>query len=66
MYISQKDIREVQLAKGAIRAGIEILIKECVVNIEDIEHIYLAGAFGNFLKKESVKSIGLIPDNKIE
>ena len=69
IYISQKDIREVQLAKGAIRAGIEILIKKWGVNIEDIEHIYLAGAFGSFLKKESAKSIGLIPDirsNKIK
>ncbi|MEQ8187033.1 MAG: ASKHA domain-containing protein [Candidatus Eremiobacterota bacterium] len=64
IYVSQKDIREVQLAKGAIRAGIEILLRECDVTTEDIEHIYLAGAFGNFLKKESVKSIGLIPDIK--
>ncbi|HPZ09454.1 MAG TPA: ASKHA domain-containing protein [Candidatus Eremiobacteraeota bacterium] len=65
IYVSQKDIREVQLAKGAIRAGIEILLKEFGVTTKDIKEVYLAGAFGSFLRKESVKAIGLIPPVKL-
>lgn len=65
VYVSQKDIRELQLAKGAIRAGIEILLKEYHISLEDIEQVYLAGSFGNFLRKESVKRTGIIPDIKL-
>jgi len=65
VYVSQKDIRELQLAKGAIRAGIEILLRELGVTIDDIEQIYLAGSFGNYLRKESVRKIGLVPDIKL-
>ena len=66
IYISQKDIRELQLAKGAMRAGIELLLRELDIKIEDVEEIYLAGSFGNFLKKESVKAIGLVPDVSLD
>jgi uncharacterized 2Fe-2S/4Fe-4S cluster protein (DUF4445 family) len=69
VYITQKDVREVQLAKGAIRAGIEILMKTMGVKTDEVQTVYLAGAFGNFLSKENVKNIDLIPDiplNKIE
>jgi len=69
LFITQKDIREVQLAKAAIFAGIKILLKEANLQIEDIDEILLAGAFGNFINKESAKRLGLIPPlalNKIE
>ena len=62
IYITQRDIREVQLAKAAIYAGIKILLKEVNISPEDIQKILLAGAFGNFINKESAIRIGLIPN----
>jgi uncharacterized 2Fe-2S/4Fe-4S cluster protein (DUF4445 family) len=61
IYITQRDIREVQLAKAAIYAGIKILLKEVNISPEDIQKILLAGAFGNFINKESAMRMGLIP-----
>jgi len=61
IYISQKDVREVQLAKGAIAAGIEVLLKTYGAKVEDIEKVFLAGAFGNYLSEKSVCRIRLIP-----
>lgn len=61
IYLTQRDIREVQLAKAAIYAGIKILLKEVGISPEDIQEILLAGAFGNFINKESARRIGLIP-----
>jgi len=61
IYLTQRDIREVQLAKAAIYAGIKILLKEVGIYPEDIQEILLAGAFGNFINKESARRIGLIP-----
>jgi len=61
IYLSQGDIREVQLAKAAIFAGIKILLKEVNIPQEDIQKILLAGAFGNFIDKKSATRIGLIP-----
>jgi len=61
IYITQRDIREVQLAKAAIYAGIKILLKEVNISPEDIQKILLAGAFGNFINKESAIRMGLIP-----
>ncbi|MEJ8555272.1 ASKHA domain-containing protein [Tepidibacter sp. Z1-5] len=60
--ITQDDIRQLQLAKSAIRSGINILMKKQKISIENLDYIYLAGAFGNFINKESAKGIGLIPD----
>ena len=61
IVITQKDLRELQLAKGAIYAGIKILLKELEVREEDISEIFLAGAFGNYIRKESALTIGLLP-----
>ncbi len=61
VYISQSDIRQLQLAKAAIRAGAKILQKNLNIEDADIEQIFLAGAFGNFLRKESALRIGLLP-----
>lgn len=60
--VTQRDVRELQLAKGAIRAGIEILLKELGRAPEEVKRVYLAGAFGNYIKPESALGIGLIPD----
>jgi len=59
--ITQRDVRELQLAKGAIRAGIEILLKELGIGREAVKKVYLAGAFGNYIRPESALTIGLIP-----
>ena len=61
IYISQKDIRQIQLAKGAIAAGIVVMLKEIGVGIEDISMAYIAGAFGYHINPENIKNIGLIP-----
>lgn len=60
--ITQADVREVQLAKGAIRAGIEILKKDLGIEDDEISEALLAGAFGSYIRPESAIRIGLIPD----
>lgn len=61
IVLTQKDIRELQLAKGAIAAGIKILMREFNVEEYDIKEVYLSGAFGNYINVESAVTIGLIP-----
>jgi len=59
--LTQKDVREVQLAKAAIRAGIELLAWKLGRAVEDIRTVYLAGAFGNYLNPASACRIGMLP-----
>jgi uncharacterized 2Fe-2S/4Fe-4S cluster protein (DUF4445 family) len=59
--ITQKDIREIQLAKGAMRAGVEVLLSEMGIGWGDIERVLVAGAFGNYLKAESIVGVGVLP-----
>ena len=59
--LTQKDVREVQLAKAAIRAGIELLCRQLGVEVSDIKQVCLAGAFGNYMKPASACRIGMIP-----
>ena len=61
VYISQSDIRQMQLAKGAISSGVTMLLKEIDANIEDIEEAVIAGAFGYHINPESIKTLGIIP-----
>lgn len=58
----QKDIREFQMAKAAIRAGVEILLKEYGCQIDEVKKIYLAGGFGTHLSEEDVISTGILPE----
>ncbi len=58
---TQKDVREVQLAKSAINAGIQIMLKEKNLNYEDINKVYMGGGFGNYMDIESAAIVGLIP-----
>jgi uncharacterized 2Fe-2S/4Fe-4S cluster protein (DUF4445 family) len=60
--LTQKDLREVQLAKGAIFAAQQILLKTYGVEMIDVEEVVLAGAFGSYIPRESAKLIGLILD----
>lgn len=61
IVLTQKDVREVQLAKSAIRAGIELMARHLGFTPDDIQAVYLAGAFGNYLDPASACRIGLIP-----
>lgn len=60
--LSQQDIRQVQLAKGAIRAGIEVLLKERGLCTADVDRVLIAGSFGYHLNPESLTGIGLLPE----
>ena len=59
--ITQEDIRELQLAKGAIEAGIQVMMKELGVNKEQITQVFMAGAFGSCMNPVSAQVIGMIP-----
>ena len=61
IYISQKDIRQIQLAKGAIAAGVILMLEEIGLKIEEIAKVYIAGAFGYHVDPYNIKKIGLIP-----
>ena len=62
VVITQKDVRQVQLAKGAIMAGVRVLMNTLGVQSDDISEVLLAGAFGNYIQKENAIRMGLIPD----
>jgi uncharacterized 2Fe-2S/4Fe-4S cluster protein (DUF4445 family) len=61
IYLTQKDVRELQLAKGAVGAGIRTLMEEMGIGVQDISRVYLAGALGNYVNPFSAIRIGLIP-----
>lgn len=61
VIFTQGDIRNLQLAKGAVRAGIEILLKSYGITEDEVDTVYLAGGFGCYLQPESATKIGLIP-----
>ncbi len=60
--LTQKDIRELQLAKSAIRSGLEIIIEEMNCSYDDIESVYIAGGFGSKLHLNHAAHIGLLPE----
>lgn len=63
--ISQNDMRQFQMAKAAIRAGIKLLCKECSIIEDDISEILLCGGFGNYINIESAEKIGLLPKGAV-
>jgi uncharacterized 2Fe-2S/4Fe-4S cluster protein (DUF4445 family) len=62
ILLTQKDVRETQLAKGAIFAGYQLLKKVLGITDDDITEVLLAGAFGNYIRRHQAKRIGLLPD----
>ena len=66
VYLTQDDIREVQLAKGAIAAGIALMAEELGLDTAQIDRVLLAGAFGSFISPESACAIGLLPAELLE
>jgi len=61
VYLTQKDVRELQFAKGSIATGIKVLMDILGVTNEDIDEVLLGGSFGSYLNPESAKIIGLVP-----
>ncbi len=61
VVITRRDINEIQLAKGAIRAGIEILLKEANIQTHDIDEFIVAGAFGTYIDIRNAMRIGMFP-----
>lgn len=62
VVVNRQDVHEIQLAKGAIRAGVEILLEEAGLAADDIDDFIVAGAFGTYLDLESAIRIGMFPD----
>jgi uncharacterized 2Fe-2S/4Fe-4S cluster protein (DUF4445 family) len=61
LVVTRSDINEIQLAKAAIRAGVEVLLKEAGIDMEVIEKVIIAGAFGTYLNVASARAIGMFP-----
>ena len=61
VVLTQRDIREVQLAKSALATAIELLLRTAGLRPDELEHLYLAGAFGQYISPEAALRIGLLP-----
>jgi uncharacterized 2Fe-2S/4Fe-4S cluster protein (DUF4445 family) len=64
--LSQEDIRQIQLAKGAVRAGVEVLLDKAGITGDSLEEVVLTGSFGASLSLESLKSIGVLTQNMVK
>lgn len=64
--LHQRDVRELQLASGAIRAGISIMLRKAGLAPEKLDRVLLAGGFGNYIRRENAQRIGLLPDLPLE
>jgi uncharacterized 2Fe-2S/4Fe-4S cluster protein (DUF4445 family) len=60
VYLTQQDIREFQLAKAAVAAGLQILLNQMGISFSDVDQVYIAGGFGHFLNLKHVVHTGLI------
>jgi uncharacterized 2Fe-2S/4Fe-4S cluster protein (DUF4445 family) len=68
IVLTQQDIREVQLAKSAMMAGVNVLLKKASLTYDDIDVMFLAGGFGNYIDTGNAMTIGMLPrslENKI-
>lgn len=59
--VTQKDVREVQLAKAAIAAGVKTVLRELRISFSQLDGVMLSGAFGNYASEESLCTVGLLP-----
>jgi uncharacterized 2Fe-2S/4Fe-4S cluster protein (DUF4445 family) len=66
--VTQNDIRELQVAKAAIAAGVRILLKDLGASEEEVGRLYLAGAFGNYINRSNAHRIGMlrVPPERIQ
>ncbi len=61
IVVTQRDFRELQLATGAIRAGISILLAQAGLKAEHLQRVVVAGGFGNYIRRHNAQRIGLLP-----
>ncbi len=61
IVLNQADVRQLQLASGAIRAGIELLTRRAGIEPGDVQELIIAGGFGNYIRRAKAQRIGLIP-----
>ena len=61
VFLSERDVRELQLATGAIRAGVNILLRRAGLKTEDLSSVLIAGGFGSFIRRSKAQRIGLLP-----
>ncbi len=61
IVLTQQDIRELQLAAGAIRAGVVILLRRAGLDPADLDRVLIGGGFGNFIRRDNAQRIGLLP-----
>ncbi len=66
IVVTRKDVHEIQLAKAAIRAGVEVLLHEAELEAADIDEFVVAGAFGTYLDLSSAVGLGMFPDIPLE
>jgi uncharacterized 2Fe-2S/4Fe-4S cluster protein (DUF4445 family) len=66
IVLTQRDIRELQFAKGAIAGGIAVAMQELGIEADALVEIYLAGSFGNYINPQSARLIGLVPPIPVE
>ena len=66
VYISQKDVRQFQLAKSAIRAGLETLLKACNICFSEVESLFVSGGIGFYMNADNASIAGLIPKELVK
>ena len=62
VVLTQRDVRELQLAAGAIRAGVAVLLRQAGVGVGDLKRVLIAGGFGSFIRRSNAQRIGLLPE----
>ena len=65
VFLTPRDVRQLQLAKAAVAAGIRVLLKKSGLHVEDLDKLYLAGGFGNYMDPGSAAKIGMIPEELV-
>ena len=66
IVLTQRDVRELQFAKGSIAGGIEVVMQELGVEADELVEIFLAGSFGSYINPQSARIIGLVPPVPVE
>jgi uncharacterized 2Fe-2S/4Fe-4S cluster protein (DUF4445 family) len=66
VYLGQNDIRQVQLAKAAVRAGVEVLLERAATTESEINDVILTGSFGAHIDPGSLKNVGILPEKMVE
>ncbi len=61
IWLTQRDLRQLQLAKAAVRAGIDVLLARAGMRHDDLGELLLAGAFGSYIRRNSAARLGLLP-----